>query len=74
MPLIRTPNLSDTDGVCAALVEAHRGLTAAESATLNARLVLLLANHVGEADVIGEAIRVAQSRQAQHTQAEAAAG
>ncbi|HEX4894347.1 MAG TPA: DUF2783 domain-containing protein [Hyphomicrobiaceae bacterium] len=62
MPLIRTPNLSDTDGVYAALVEAHRGLTGAESATLNARLVLLLANHVGDAAVIEEAIGIAQRR------------
>lgn len=60
MPLIRTLNLTDADGIYAAVVGAHRGLTAAESAALNARLVLLLANHIADAEVICEAIDAAQ--------------
>jgi putative component of toxin-antitoxin plasmid stabilization module len=38
------------------LVAAHRGLSDADSGALNARLVLLLANHVGDAAVVAEAI------------------
>lgn len=45
------------DDVYAALIEAHRGLSEEASARLNARLVLLLANHVGDADVVLDAIR-----------------
>lgn len=64
MPLIRTLNLIDADAVYAALVEAHRGLDATESTALNARLVLLLANHVGDEEVIGEAITLARREKA----------
>lgn len=59
LPLTRTLNLADADSAYAALVEAHRGLSADESAALNARLVLLLANHVGEEALIREAIAAA---------------
>ncbi|WP_231637996.1 DUF2783 domain-containing protein [Piscinibacter sakaiensis] len=41
-------------------MEAHRGLDAAQSHALNARLVLLLANHVGSATVLREALQVAR--------------
>jgi len=44
------------DDVYAALIEAHRGLSDEESNRLNARLVLILANQVGNADVVIEAI------------------
>jgi len=42
------------------LVEAHRGLSEAESAALNARLVLLLANHIGDMDVLSQALHAAR--------------
>jgi hypothetical protein len=60
MPLQHEPNLADPDRLYAALIDAHAGLTEAESAALNARLVLLLANHIGDADVLAEAITVAR--------------
>lgn len=60
MPLNREPNLKDPDGVYTALVDAHRGLDANASAALNARLVLLLVNHIGDEPVIREAIEVAR--------------
>jgi len=60
MALIRTLNLADADSVYAALAEAQRGLSTEQSAALHARLVLLLANHIGNADVIAEAIDVAK--------------
>ena len=43
-----------------ALVAAHHGLTDAQSELLNARLVLLLANHVGDLNVLREALALAR--------------
>ncbi|MEO0361725.1 MAG: DUF2783 domain-containing protein, partial [Pseudomonadota bacterium] len=48
MRLTTSPNLADPDGAYAALLAAHRGLSDAESHALNARLVLILANHIGD--------------------------
>lgn len=44
-----------------ALIDAHRDLDAAQSEKLNARLILLLANHVGELAVLREAIAAARA-------------
>lgn len=60
MSLITTPNFADPDGFYAALIDAHEGLSEAESHALNARLVLILANHVGEAKTLGEALSLAK--------------
>jgi len=49
------------DDVYAALIEAHRGLSHEESARLNARLVLMLANHIGDAAVVLDAIARARA-------------
>ncbi len=38
------------------LIQAHQGLTEVQSAALNARLVLLLANHIGDLGVVREAL------------------
>lgn len=46
----------------AALLEAHEGLSAEDSARLNARLVLILANQVGDADVLQAALHKARER------------
>ena len=52
-----TPRLgSEADAVYEALVAAHDGLDPAASARLNARLVLLLANQLGDAEVVRAAI------------------
>ena len=56
-----TSRFPDPDAAFRALIEAHRGLSAAESADLNARLVLLLANHIGDHAVLADAIRVARA-------------
>ncbi len=60
MPLQRDPNMPDPDGVYAALIEAHADLDDGESLALDARLVLLLANHIGDPAVVREAIAVAR--------------
>jgi hypothetical protein len=43
-----------------ALIRAHQGLNEAQSHTLNARLVLILANHIGDLNVIEEALALAR--------------
>jgi len=60
MSLTTTPNLSDPDATYAALLAFHKGLSEAESHALNARLVLILMNHVG-ATVFAEALVLAKS-------------
>jgi hypothetical protein len=54
------PGFANPDAAYEALVYAHRGLTDAESAALNARLVLILANHVGDLDVLKAAVALAK--------------
>lgn len=53
-------HLAAPDDFYQALIEAHRGLTDAQSELLNARLILLLANHVGDAQVLREALAAAR--------------
>ena len=48
------------DDVYAALVDAHAGLSEDDSRRLDARLILLLANHIGDAAVIRDALRIAR--------------
>lgn len=61
--LITTPNLPKPDEAYARLIAAHEGLTEAESHTMNARLVLILMNHVGDDEVLAEALRLARLSQ-----------
>ncbi len=56
---------SDPDRAYRALIDAHRGLTEEESAALNSRLVLILANHIGDQSVLQEAIALAKQSMAQ---------
>ena len=60
MTLDLTPRLTDPDALFAALVAAHDGLDEAASRQLDARLVLILANHIGDADTVLAALRLAQ--------------
>ena len=60
MELITTAHLESPDDFYEALIEAHRDLDVAASHALNARLVLLLANHIGDEAVVKEAIAVAR--------------
>jgi hypothetical protein len=56
-----TLNLQDADGFYEQLLDAHQGLTAEQSALVNARLVLLLANQVGDAKVLQECVEAARA-------------
>lgn len=59
--LITTPNISDPDGFYADLISAHDGMSDDESAALNARLVLVLANHIGDRAILAAALKTARS-------------
>jgi hypothetical protein len=61
MKLDTSPRLADPDAAFAALVEAHRDLDEAASRRLDARLVLILANHIGDPAVLREAIELARA-------------
>ena len=52
-------NLKEPDRFYAALIEAHDGLSKAESDAFNARLILLLANHIGDLDTLFQALAAA---------------
>ena len=54
------PNLAAPDDFYEELIELHRDLTEAQSALVNAKLILLLANHVGDAGVLRAAIAAAR--------------
>ena len=70
--LITTPNLgqpgfkplhafSPGDDFYEQLVRTHQGLSDEDSRLLNARLVLLLANHIGDLRVLGQALKAARA-------------
>jgi hypothetical protein len=59
--LITESRFDDPDAAYVALVEARRGLSETEAAALDARLVLILANHIGDTSVLMEAIALAKS-------------
>ena len=55
------PNIADPDGFYEAWIAAHEGLSDAESAELDARLVLLLANQIGDQQALLDCIAAARS-------------
>jgi hypothetical protein len=60
MSLNTEPNIARPDDFYQALIDAHAGLTDEQSAALNARLILLLANQVGDLDTLRAAIAAAR--------------
>ncbi|MGR3511667.1 MAG: DUF2783 domain-containing protein [Paracoccaceae bacterium] len=59
MALNTDPNIPDPDSFYAELIDAHEGLADEDSTAFNARLVLLLANHIGDRAVLRDALRAA---------------
>jgi hypothetical protein len=55
-------NVANVDDIYQKLIDAHAGLTDAESMALNSRLILLLINHIGDGNVIAEAIAAAKGK------------
>jgi len=60
MKLNTEPNIARPDDFYEALIELHRGLDEEQSRQLNARLILLLANHIGDMQVLAEAMSAAK--------------
>ncbi|MFC6668706.1 DUF2783 domain-containing protein [Marinobacterium aestuariivivens] len=58
--LILDNNMAVPDDVYALLTELHRDLAPGQSADVNARLILLLTNHIGDYDVLKEATAIAR--------------
>ncbi|MCR8550601.1 DUF2783 domain-containing protein [Salipiger sp. P9] len=59
--LILTPNIERSDDFYAELLAVHEGKTKEESDALNARLILILANHIGSRAVLSDALQAASS-------------
>ncbi|NQW10796.1 MAG: DUF2783 domain-containing protein [Alphaproteobacteria bacterium] len=58
--LITEPNLADVDGFYERLIAAHAGLDDDASRQLNAKLILLLANHIGDNAILDTALKLAR--------------
>ena len=54
------PNIAQADDFYAALIDMHRGLSEQQSQSANAKLILLLANHIGDFGVLEQAMRIAR--------------
>ncbi len=62
MKLELQPNIADPDGFYQELIDSQRDLTDAEAQMMNCRLVLVLANHIGDREALRQALRVAGGR------------
>jgi len=58
--LVTLPNINDPDDFYAELLACHKDLSQSESDALNARLILILANHIGDRDVLTKALTAAR--------------
>jgi hypothetical protein len=61
MPLNIEPAIAKADDFYEALIDTHRDLTPEQSQLVNAKLILLLANHIGDLDVLREALKRARA-------------
>lgn len=60
MGLRLDPNIADPDGFYDDLLGAHQGLDKDQSDALNARLILILCNHIGDREVLSAALHLAR--------------
>lgn len=58
--LVTENRLANPDDFYEALIDTHRDLSAEQSNMVNAKLVLLLANHIGDMEVLKEALSIAR--------------
>lgn len=61
MTLNLAPNIPDPDNFYDELLHAHEGLSKQESDAFNARLLLVLANHIGDRDILRAALEAARA-------------
>ena len=59
MSLNTKPNIPDPDGFYQELIDSQREMDDAQAERMNCKLVLILANHIGDREIIREAIRLA---------------
>ena len=59
MTLIRTPNIGQTDAFYQALIDAQRDMSEEQANMFSTKLVLILANHIGDNTLLNEAIALA---------------
>lgn len=62
MPLNLAPNLRDPDGFYQELIDSQRDMSDAEAGMMNCKLILVLANHIGDAELLRQALAVAGGR------------
>lgn len=60
MPLNTEPNIAKPDDFYQDLIDLHRDLSDEQSQAVNAKLVLVLANHIGDAQILREAMTIAR--------------
>ena len=60
MPLVTTPNIDGADDFYAELLALHAEATREQSEAINARLILLLCNHIGDRETLREAFAAAR--------------
>ncbi|NJS36159.1 MAG: DUF2783 domain-containing protein [Brachymonas sp.] len=58
---VLTPQWQDADGFYEALLDAHEGLSPEQSLAFNARLILILANQIGDARLLQKSIELAKA-------------
>ena len=63
MTLSTTANIADQDGFYEELINSQRDMSDEEASLMNCKLVILLANHIGDRKVLSEAIRLASKKQ-----------
>lgn len=61
MQLITEPNLNRTDDFYEALIDMHQGLSEEQSHAVNAKMILILSNHIGDLSVLKQAMQIARA-------------
>ncbi|WP_321396295.1 DUF2783 domain-containing protein [Emcibacter sp.] len=64
MSLKMDANIKDPDGFYQSLIKAHEGLSDEESQAMNARLIIILANQVGDPETLQQALELARTMEA----------
>lgn len=62
MPLETRANIADPDGFYQELIDSQRDLDEGQAELMNCRLVLILANHIGDREVLREALKRAAGK------------
>ncbi len=65
MPLNTQPNIDKPDDFYQVLIDTHRDLTDEQSLAVNTKLILLLANHIGDRAILEEALTIARGQHAE---------